>query len=233
MWAAFHDESHMKKNALIVVAIVAVSVLTIAFYKVYDIHATRARVIALLQDANERLRPVLLSQATDSVGIDIEAHAAIAEKHVVTLRDMKTASVRRLADAADDALVTNREILRRHVDIGRAHARLTLNFESLAQHIKSDRGGNDWTREAVRLKALVDKDFRDYRIAVESYASLLESFPATQAKLAPYVEPALLIDEKLVGNARQQALDAYAGADQNIKRVGTLQAYRVGRAPAR
>ncbi|MGZ5260996.1 MAG: hypothetical protein ACXWC0_25540, partial [Burkholderiales bacterium] len=75
------------------------------------------------------------------------------------------------------------------------------------------------TREAVRMKGVVDKDLRDYRIAVESYSTLLESFPASQARLAPYVAPTLLIDPKLMKDARQQALDAYAGADQNIKRV--------------
>jgi hypothetical protein len=69
------------------------------------------------------------------------------------------------------------------------------------------------------MKGVVDKDLRDYRIAVESYSTLLESFPASQGRLAPYVAATLLIDPKLMNDARQQALDAYAGADQNIKRV--------------
>jgi hypothetical protein len=51
--------------------------------------------------------------------------------------------------------------------------------------------------------------------------------------VAPFLEPSLLIDEKLLRNARQRALDSYADTDQTIKRVSTLQAYRVGAGRAR
>jgi hypothetical protein len=223
----------MKNKALVAAAIVATIMLAVASYKVYEIHTIRSSVVALLKDASEHLRPALVSQVAGGDGADVEAHAAATETHVSTLRNMRTSSLRGLADAADDALVTSREIMRRHVDMKNARARLSLGLETLAAYVKSDRGASDWTREAVRLKSLVDKDFRDYKIAVESYASLLDAFPSSQAKLAPYVDAALLIDEKLIRDARRQALDAYAGTDQNVRRVSTLQSYRVDALRAR
>ena len=47
----------------------------------------------------------------------------------------------------------------------------------------------------------------------------------TAVHLAAYLQqlaPTLLIDPKLMKDARQQALDAYEGTDQNIKRVANI-----------
>ena len=223
----------MKKNALVVAAVVAIAVLAVASYKVYEINTTRSSVIALLKNANESLRPALLAQASGSAVDDLESRAAAAETHLAALRSLRTAPVRRLADAADETLHSTREILRRHVEIGRARTRLTQSSEALSMHIQSDHGAANWTQEAMRLKNTVDKDSRAYRIAVESYASLLESFPESQAKLAPHVDRALLVDAALVAKARQHALDSHASFDQNVKRISSLKAYRVGDARSR
>ncbi|MDB5924337.1 MAG: hypothetical protein JWN13_3273 [Betaproteobacteria bacterium] len=212
----------MRRNGLVVAAGVALIVLTIASYKVYDAQATRINVIALVSDTMERLKAALAAQAAGTPMVDVQAHATAAEAHVAALRNMNTSSVTRLADAADDALVASREIMRRQANIDRSRNGLVSSLDLLARHLKSNRSSNDWTREAVRMKGAVDKDLRDYRIAVESYATLLESFPASQARLAPYVAPTLLIDPKLMKDARQQALDAFEGADQNIKRVANI-----------
>jgi hypothetical protein len=217
----------MKKNALRVAAVVAFGLLTMATFKVYDMQTTRTRIVALISDATDRLRTTLSARGRGSMG-DFASHASALDAQLAALRAMDTASMRRLADAADDALVTSREIVRRDAEMHRLHRSLTLNVDQLRQHMKSDRGAASWTREAVRLKSAVDKDSRDYKIAVESYASLLESYPASQAKLAPYVRPELLIGEKLLSEARQQALDAYAGEDQNVRRVTAIQSYRLG-----
>ena len=223
----------MKKNALVVAAVVAIAVLAVASYKVYEINTTRSSVIALLRSANESLRPALLAQASGSAVEDLETRAAAAESHLAALRSLRTAPARRLADAADETLHSTREILRRHVEIGRTRSRLAQSSEALAVHIQSDHGAANWTHEAMRLKNTVDRDSRDYRIAVESYASLLESLPESQAKLAPYVDGALLLDATLIANARRHALDAHASFDQNVKRISSLKAYRVGDARSR
>jgi hypothetical protein len=62
---------------------------------------------------------------------------------------------------------------------------------------------------------------------VESYASLLDGFPASQAKVARYVGRDAIIGDKLLADAREQALNGYARMDQNVKRISALQPYRV------
>ncbi|UCF75100.1 MAG: hypothetical protein JSU71_12745, partial [Betaproteobacteria bacterium] len=69
-----------------------------------------------------------------------------------------------------------------------------------------------WVSEAVRGKARMDKDFRGFRIDTEMTDKLLASFHESQNKIAPYVGAAVLIDEKLVAEARQRA-------NQELKRA--------------
>jgi hypothetical protein len=222
-----------KKYALITAVAIVIGVLAIASYRTYQMRTARGAIIALANDSAGHLRAALTAEVAGEPAGDLEAHTATAAAHLTKLRSTNTSALRPLADAVDDALLTTREIMRRQLDMQQARARLSTSLDALAEHIRSDRGSNNWTREAVRLKALVDKDFRDYRIAVEAYATLLASFPETQAKLAPHVAPvsALLIEDKLVSGARQHALEAYERTESNVKRISTLPAYRVGGMP--
>ena len=52
------------------------------------------------------------------------------------------------------------------------------------------------------------------------------SLSRSQAKIAPFVDPGLMIDEGLVRDARRSALDAYAATEENVKQVANLDTYR-------
>jgi hypothetical protein len=54
---------------------------------------------------------------------------------------------------------------------------------------------------------------------------LLDSFAASQAKVAPYVEDLPLIEDALVKNGAVKALATYSAAEQNMKQVTDLSAY--------
>lgn len=218
-----------RNNIRTIALVVATVVLVIGSYIAYQKHTARGQVIALVKDTGTRMRTVLQSSAADEVSDAAEAHAAAAEANARKLRELDTSSLTPLADAADDYLITAREILRRQAAMTRARARLAANLEALTAHMKTDRGASTWPQEAVRLKAPLDKDFRDYGIAVKSYASLLGSLAASQAGIAPYVDNALLIDDTLIKTSRQRALDAYASTGQNMKQVTSLDAYRRAR----
>ena len=224
-----------KKYVLLGIAALIVGALAIASYKAYQTRTARGAVIALVNESAAHLRAAIKAEAAGEAAGDLDSHSATAAAHLTKLRSMPTSSLRPLADAADDSLLTTREILRRQLDMQQARARLSTSLDALAEHIRSDRGTKNWTHEAVRLKALVDKDFRDYRIAVETYSTLLASFPETQTKLAPHVAPVSvpLIDEKLVTDARQHAIEAYERAHGDVKRISTLPAYRIGGAQTR
>ncbi|MGZ5260317.1 MAG: hypothetical protein ACXWC0_22070, partial [Burkholderiales bacterium] len=134
----------MRRNALVVVAGVALIALTVASYKVYDAQATRINVIALVSDTMERLRAALTAQASGTSTVDVQVHATAAEAHVAALRSMNTSSVTRLADAADDALVASREIMRRQANIDRSRSGLLSSMDLLARHLKGNRSSKDW-----------------------------------------------------------------------------------------
>lgn len=219
-----------KKYVLLTVGVLVIGALAIASYRAYQTRAARGAIISLVNESAAQLRAALQAEVAGEAAPDLDSHTAAAAANLTRLRNMPASSLRPLADAADDALLTTREIMRRQLDMQQARARLSLSLDALAGHIRSDRGAHNWTHEAVRLKGVVDKDFRDYRIAVEAYATLLASFPETQAKLAPHAAsvPAALIDEKLVSDARQHAVESYERTETDVKRVSTLSAYRVG-----
>ena len=72
----------------------------------------------------------------------------------------------------------------------------------------------------------MEEDYRDYKRTVDALAKLLESFPESRAKMAPHVDAALLAEEALVEEARQQVLAASRQAEEEIRKVRQLTAYR-------
>jgi hypothetical protein len=216
----------MQNKLRVVAVVVAALVLAVGTWIAFDKYSRRTHAVKMVRDAASRLQTVLQAQTGgDGSKVDLETHATALEGYSTTLKRMNTASFTPLADAADDYLVTAREIARRAVEMQRARTALAASLAALSAHIQSDRGAASWPAEASRLKQAVDKDLRDDRIAVESYRTLLASLPASQAKVAPYVEGMPLVEDALVEQAGAQALDAYRAAEQNVKQVADLGAY--------
>jgi len=69
----------------------------------------------------------------------------------------------------------------------------------------SGRSGT-WIKEALRAKDRMEKDYFDYRLSVETFGRLLESYPAARKKLALQVGAGLLVEEAAAANARKRAL---------------------------
>lgn len=236
-------------NVIVAIALVAVALLAFWAYTVYLKREARNDIVTLVKNASEDLRTSFKAHATPSTETApstktapstesapppaAEARAAAAEARVTALRGMNTSSMRPLSDAADDYLVTVREILRRDANRARSGERLSSSLQTFGEHMQADRGMRTWPEEAVRLRETVVKDLRDHRIAVESYAALLEGFPASQLSVAARIEPVLLIEEKTVTEARAQVLDAFARAEKDITRLTRLESYRTAGRPAR
>jgi len=212
----------MRGNVKVLIAGIVVLVLCVWGYSMYDVHSKRAAMLAMVKNSAERLRTALNAKADDT--IDFDAGARAVDTHVTALRGMNAGASVELHDAADGYIVSVREILRRRHAMRSAREALAKSTQALGVHIQTDRGAADWTRQAVTLKTAVDRDLRDYRIATESYASLLDSLPGAQAKLAPHVNAAWLIDRKTIGDAKAAALDALARTDENTKRVTQIDA---------
>ena len=156
----------MRHTALGAGLIVLVLVLGVWVYKAYQKNSTRSAVLSSVKDTSKRLHASVT--APPGGRIDFDAHARAIEAHAAGLRHRDTSAVRPLADTADDYLVTAREIVRRRAAMHGSHERLLESVEVLSRHVQNDRGAADWTQQAVRLKQVIDRDMREYRIASES-----------------------------------------------------------------
>ena len=213
----------MKRSVLSIAAVAIIIALGVWAYSAYRTHTTRAAITVVVKESGERLKPAL-SQADASS--DFDAGARAVDGHVATLRKLDTQRALPLADAADGYLVSVREILKRRAVMHNAREPLAKGLEALTQHVQGDRGAAAWPGEAVRLKDSLERDFREYRIATESYVALLETLPAAQSKIAEHVKGVWVADEKTIREARSAALDALARTDENIRKVTQLDAYR-------
>jgi hypothetical protein len=214
----------MKTSTKVLAAIVIVTMAGAWAFTLYEAYAARRTVLELVQDSSERLRAVLRARATD--GVDFDGHARAVEANTAALRNINPQRIIELVDPADGYIVSVREILRRRAVIESTRPRLSGSIHALMAHINADRGGADWPAQAVKLKEAAERDFREFRIATESYVSLLDSFPAAQSKIAAQAKPGWLVDEEAIKQAREAALDSLAYTDENMKQTTRLEAYR-------
>ena len=212
------------RHAVIAAALLLAVVAAWWAYKAHQQRQLAATVTALAREAGTRLREALVLDAqpqSEDGARKLEGHLAVVDGHLQKLRGLNTntSSMLALGEAADDYVLTAREILRRLVVGQRARLEFAQSSRALLEHMRADHGGASWVGEAVRLKERVEKDFSDHKAATETLAKLLESFPAAQARIAPHIETPPLIDGKLLDAARQRALASARQAANEIEKI--------------
>jgi hypothetical protein len=90
----------------------------------------------------------------------------------------------------------------------------------------ANRRANSWIQEALRAKDRLEKDYLDYRLSIEAFGRLLESFPEARKKLAPYLGTGPLIDAAAATDARRRALESSKRAGSEVERARQLAAVR-------
>lgn len=210
-------------------------VAALAIYWGYGEHKKRElpkMVSALVRDASVRLHDAL-SSGTDATGTSpdtahrLEQHLIAVDRHLLGLRAMDTTTIEEFAAAADDYLLTIREILLRRASTSLYGAQLSESTRALRHHMRSDNRTGAWVTAAVQAKAQLEADYRDYKLTVEALAKLLEMFPVSRAKLAPHIADASpLVDESTAAAARSRVLQSLKEVTLEVERVGQLNAYR-------
>ena len=225
------DSRKITVFAVVVVLLLAVGLGVSVYYKKKQ-RELRNVVAVLLKDAGSRMRDALGIEAAPPT-MDrarflkqVEAHAATAERNYLALRRLDSAWDRALVSAADDYLLTSREILKRQAASHRHRRLLTESALALREHMRVDNRTGAWVTEAVKLKERAEKDYRDYRIAVGAYAKLLDEFPASQEKIARYVQPTLIIENTAINNARHGAREIEKQATTQIEQLRQMHAAR-------
>jgi hypothetical protein len=195
-------------------------------------HQLRDDITALVTDASLRMQTALSAQLppttveNPAVLRRFYEHAEAVDAHFRKLNDENAALVADFANAADDYLLTSREILLRWASSQRYRIKLSGSIQVLQDHMRADDRTAAWISAAVRAKEQVEEDYRDYNRAVNALSTLLGTFPAARDKMSPHLDVALLTDENVIATARTNALAASAVAKDEMEKIRQLRTYR-------
>jgi hypothetical protein len=217
-------------RAKLFVVALAVLVATAAGWWGYGEHQKREQhkaIVALLLDTAAQLKAGLAVTAEGSEPArKLDEQAAGADRNLVALKNMDTSRQTALAESADDYLLTSREILKRVATVQRYRLLLAESLQALADHMRADDHSGAWVQQAVKARERANKDHRDLGLAAGALDQLLQSLPASQKKIAPYVEPAALVENGAIETARARTLETTKRATAEIEKATRLDAYR-------
>lgn len=219
----------MSRTKVIVVAL-AVLVAAAAGWWGYGEHQKREQreaILALVADTGTRLRTGLGATVEGpEAARKLDEATAAAERNLSALKSLDASRQPALAEAADDYLLTGREILKRLAAVQRYRLLLAESLQALVSHMRADDHSGAWVQEAVKARERARKDHRDLGLATGALDQLLQSLPDSQKKIAPYVEPAALIENGAIEAARARALEAMKQATGEFEKTGRLDAFR-------
>ncbi len=222
-----------RTTALGVAALMIASALGYWGISAYRKGQLQKAVTALVKDSSERLQAALAVE-TEAVHEDaarmvgkLDDQAQEVDKHVIELRGMSASPNRALVDDAEEYLLTVRQILRNQAASHRYRIQVSASERALRDHMRTaNRRSGNWIKEAVRAKDRMEKEYFDYRISVDAFGRLLESYPATRKKLALQVGAVLLVEEAVAANARKRALATSKRVADDVERARQLAAVR-------
>jgi hypothetical protein len=215
-----------------VTAIVAAALIALGYwgYNAYQKRTLRSGISAILKTAGETLRESLSLEpgpaAADRLQLakKLEDRAATLDNSIGQLKRMQVERDFQLSDDAENYLITVREIIGKRATANRLYVLHTESLEALQEHMRTDNRTGAWVRQAVLAKERAEKDFRDYRLAVATYGTLLGTLASTQKKVAPFVSSAALVDEALLAKARERAIETAKQAAAEMEKVRQLAA---------
>src|SRR5690349_11658707 len=221
-----------KTIAIAAVALVVTVALLIWGYGAHKKRETDKAILALVADSGTRLRDALgietAPPAADraQVAKKLDEHAAAADDNLQAFKRLDTGSNQALADAADDYLLTAREILKRQSEGHRYRLLMGESEQALRDHMRRNDHSTAWVQGAVKAKERMNKDFRGYSLSAETLDKLLGSFSSSQQKIAVYVAPAVLIDSALISNARDRVTKDVKQAAADYEKLNQIEAFR-------
>jgi len=200
---------------LIAALAIAGAVIGYTMYGKYQRLQQERAVTALIADTTTQLRQALTATPTKEIFSRIDGN----------LQSVKAPRQPELADAAEHYILGAREIVRRRVDAARYAQQAAAGRQALTAHMNAAGGGRRgeaWFRTALDLKKRVERDHFDLDITLHALYDLLGSLPDAEKRLAPHVQPALLLEESLRVQARGQARADAERAAAELEKVRRL-----------
>src|SRR5258708_10116130 len=171
-----HPGLTTRSTAIGLAARVAVSSLGYWGISAYRKGQLQKAVTALVRDSSERLQGALAVEmkaapedSAQMVG-KLDDQAQEVDKHVIELRGTSASPNRPLVDAAEEYLLTVRQILRNQAASHRYRIQLAASERALREHMrKANRRSGPWIEEARRAKDPMGSDYVDYRLSLQSF----------------------------------------------------------------
>src|SRR5215470_14789359 len=139
---------------------------------------------ALVRDSSSRLESALALETEASAASSqqtvskLDDQAQEVDRHVMELHDMGRGPNRALFDAADDYLLTVRQILVQQAASHRYRVQFAAGEAALRQHMgAAGQRSGAWINEAVRMKDRMERSYFDYRVSAEALDRLLAAYP--------------------------------------------------------
>ena len=206
----------MRFTAPLLIAVLAIAGALIGYtmYSKYQTLQQERAVAALVGDTTTQLRQALTATPTKEIFSRIDGN----------LRSLKAPRQPELADAAEHYILGAREIVRRRLDAARFAQQAAAGRHALTAHMNAAGGrrGEAWFRAALDLKKKVEREHFELDITLKALYELLGSLPEAQTRLAPHVRPALLLEDPLRLQAREQAradAERAAGELEKVRRL--------------
>ncbi len=227
------SKSRIKIILIVLVVLVAVSVVAYRGYVAYRRNVLHNAVAALVRDGGQRLQEALLietgiapSDNAETVR-KLEESAAAVDAQLTALRALNARPDGLLVDAADDYLLSARQILRNQAAGHRYRIQVLAATQALRNHMRSaGHRSPAWIDEALRAKGRVEKDFLDYSTAIEAFGNLLKSFPDARAVLTPRLGVPPPPEDSLAREARGRALETLKQTSDDTDKLKQLAVAR-------
>jgi hypothetical protein len=189
-------------------------------------------VSALVRDSSERLEAALALE-NDTAGASgaqtvarLDEQAQEVDKHVIELRDTSASPGQRLVAAAEEYLLTVRQILREQAASHRYRIQVSSSEAALREHMRAaGRRSRGWIDEAIRAKDRLEKSYFDYRVSTEALERLLAAYPSARKAMAAQSSVPLLADE-VVERARKRTLAGSKRLAASVEQARQLASVR-------
>jgi hypothetical protein len=222
----------MTRAAVYILALLLASALGYWGVSAYRSSQQHKAVSALVGDASRRLEGALAletetaaASSQQTVG-KLDEQTQEVDRHVMELHDMGEGPNRALSAAADDYLLTVRQILRQQAASHRYRLQVAASETALREHMSAaGRRSGAWIDEAVRRKNTMERNFFDYRVSAEALGRLLAAYPASRKKLVAQLGMPLLADEA-VEDARRRSAATLKRVTTSVEQARQLAAVR-------
>ena len=221
-----------RSTALAVAALLFASALGYWGLSAYRKAQQHKAVSALVTDASQRLESALaleteaMSASSQQTVGKLDDQAQEVDRHVMELHDMGGGPNRALSGAADDFLLTVRQILRQQAASHRYRLQLAASETALREHMgAAGRRSGAWIDEAVRRKDRMERNYFDYRVSAEALDRLLAAYPGSREKMVAQLGTPLLAEEA-VEDARRRSAATLKRVSASVEQARQLAAVR-------